>query len=55
MTDERTHLRAAEIAEQLGISERTVRRWIANRTLPSVRLNGARLVSVKALEEVLNA
>jgi len=39
------YLRAREIAERLGLSERTIRRLIADRTLPSVKIGGARLVA----------
>ena len=38
------YLRAGEIAELLGVNVRTVRRWIADGTLPSVKIGGARLV-----------
>jgi excisionase family DNA binding protein len=40
-----THLRPRQIAEQLDVSLRTVRRWIANGTLPSVKIGGVRLVA----------
>lgn len=39
------YLRARQIAEELGLSVRTIRRWLADGTLPSVRLGGARLVA----------
>jgi excisionase family DNA binding protein len=42
-------LRAAEIAEQLDVSLRTVRRWIADGTLPSVKIGGVRLVAEEDL------
>ena len=51
----RRFLRARDIAEQLGISERTVRRWIADRTLPSIKIGGARLVAEADLERALVA
>jgi excisionase family DNA binding protein len=47
------YLRAGAIARLLGVSERTVRRWITDKTLPSSRLGGARLVSRAALERFL--
>jgi excisionase family DNA binding protein len=42
---ERRYLRAREIAERVGLSVRTVRRWIADGTLCSVKIGGARLVA----------
>ncbi len=39
------YLRAREIADTLGNSERTVRRWIADGILPSCKIGGARLVA----------
>ena len=39
------YFRARGIAEQLGVDVRTVRRWIADRTLPSVKIGGVRLVA----------
>jgi excisionase family DNA binding protein len=46
-------LRAREIAERLGLSERTIRRLIADRTLPSVKIGGARLVAEADLKRAL--
>ncbi len=54
MTDP-THLRAKQIASALGLSERTVRRWISDGTLPSRRLGGARLVARADLDRLLAA
>ncbi len=51
----RTFLRPRQIAEMLGVTERTVRRWIADGTLPSVKLRGARLVARATLEQRLGA
>jgi len=48
-------LRPRQIAEMLGVTERTVRRWIADGTLPSVKLGGARLVALVTLEQRLGA
>ena len=48
-------LRPRQIAEMLGVTERTVRRWIADGTLPSVKLGGARLVARVTLEQRLGA
>jgi excisionase family DNA binding protein len=47
------YLRAREVAELLGVSERTVRRWIAEGTLPSTRIGGARLLAKADLERLL--
>lgn len=47
------HLRAAEIAASLGVSVRTVRRWIADGIVPSVKVGGARLVEEADLERIL--
>ncbi len=48
-------LRPRQIAEMVGVTERTVRRWIADGTLPSVKLSGARLVARATLEQRLGA
>ncbi len=53
--DARTFLRPRQIAEMLGVTERTVRRWIADGALPSVKLGGARLVARVTLEQRLGA
>ena len=53
MTDAPDYVRAADIARLTGMSIRTVRRWIAEETLPSRKLGGARLVPKKALERGL--
>jgi excisionase family DNA binding protein len=54
MTDAPDFLRAGEIARLTGVSVRTVRRWIADEIVPSVKVRGARLVPRKALECVLS-
>ncbi len=46
-------LRPRQIAELLGVTERTVRRWIADGTLSSVKLGGARLVARATLAQRL--
>ncbi len=46
-------LRAADIACHLGVSVRTVRRWIADKIIPSTKLGGARLVARADLEHLL--
>ena len=47
------YLRAAEVAKLTGLNLRTVRRWIADGTLPSVKLGGARLVAKSDLLRLL--
>lgn len=47
------YLRAGEIATMLGTTERTIRRWIADGTLPSVKIGGARLVPRSELDRKL--
>ena len=54
MMDEPEYLRAGEIARLSGASVRTVRRWIADEILPSVKLRGMRLVPKRALERLLS-
>ncbi len=49
----RTFLRPRQIAELLGVTERSVRRWIADGTLPSRKLGGARLVARVTLAQRL--
>jgi excisionase family DNA binding protein len=44
MTDAPEYLRAGDIARLSGASVRTVRRWIAEKILPSVKVRGMRLV-----------
>ena len=53
MTTAREYLRAGEIARLCGVSVRTVRRWIAAETLPSVKVGGVRLVARKAVQKML--
>jgi excisionase family DNA binding protein len=53
MTDGSDFLRAGEIAHLAGVSVRSVRRWIAEEILPSVKVRGTRLVARKDLERVL--
>jgi excisionase family DNA binding protein len=54
MTEPADFLRAGDIARLAGVSLRTVRRWIAEDTLPSVKVRGARLVPRKDLEQLLS-
>lgn len=51
----RRTLRLAEVAEQLGVHERTVARWAADGTLPVVRIGGVVLVRPEDLEAFLLA
>ena len=48
------YLRAGRVAHLAGVSVRTVRRWIAEETLPSVKVGGVRLVPRKDLERMLS-
>jgi len=54
MTDAPEFLRADDIARLTGLSLRTVRRWIEDKIVPSVKVRGARLVPRKGLEQVLS-
>ena len=54
MSVEAAYLRAGEIAHLLGVSERTTRRLIASKELPSVKVCGSRLVARADLERLLN-
>ncbi len=47
------YVRARRIAELLGVNVRTVRRWIADGLLPSVKVGGARLVAEADLRLML--
>jgi excisionase family DNA binding protein len=47
------YMRADQIARLTGVSLRTVRRWIATGTLPSVKVCGVRLVAEKAVQQML--
>jgi excisionase family DNA binding protein len=47
------YLRARQVAELVNLSERTVRRWIADGTLPSAKIGGARLVAVDEIRRLL--
>jgi excisionase family DNA binding protein len=53
MSAARRHIRAAALAALTGMSIRTVRRWIADKTIPSTKLGGARLVAIPDLEALL--
>ncbi len=48
--DEQAYLTARETAERLGISLRTVRRRIADGSLPSIKIGGAVRIPATALE-----
>jgi excisionase family DNA binding protein len=50
----REYLRATEIAALTGMSLRTIRRWIKNEVLPSIKLGGARLVAKAELGRFLS-
>jgi excisionase family DNA binding protein len=46
-------LRVAEVADRLSCSERTIRRWIADKTLPSVKIKGIRRIPEKAIDTLI--
>jgi excisionase family DNA binding protein len=46
-------LRVVEVAGLLSCSERTVRRWVADGTLSSVKLGGTRLIPEADLDRLL--
>jgi excisionase family DNA binding protein len=50
MNGAQKYLRAGQIAIELGVSERTVRRWIADGNLDSIKVGGTRLVARETLE-----
>jgi excisionase family DNA binding protein len=54
MTKDAIYLRAGEIAQLLGMTERTIRRWIADEIIPSTKLGGARLVAMADLYRLLS-
>ena len=54
MTNAQEYLRARDIAQLTGISLRTARRWIANKTLASGKIGGARLVAKGELERLIS-
>jgi excisionase family DNA binding protein len=53
MNERRQYVRARDVAELFGMDVRTIRRRIADGTLPSVKIGGARLVPVEALRSLL--
>jgi excisionase family DNA binding protein len=55
MTGGTEYLRAADIVRLTGASMRTVRRWIADKIIPSTRLGGVRLVARQDLDRLLRS
>ncbi len=53
MSRPRAYLRAQAVADRLGISVRTVRRWIADKTIPSTKVGGSRLIAEDDLARTL--
>ena len=47
------YVSVAQVVEQTSLSERSVRRMIADRRLESCKLGGRRLVKVSSLENLL--
>jgi excisionase family DNA binding protein len=54
MTGAPKYLRAADVARLTGMSLRTIRRWIANEVLRSIKLGGGRLVARDDLARLLS-
>jgi excisionase family DNA binding protein len=52
---ERLALRPAEVARALGISERTLRKWMREEALPFMRLDGVVLIPRGELERWMEA
>ena len=48
-------LSVEQFSDRIGCSVRTVRRWIANGVLPSVKLGGLRRVRESALERLFGS
>ena len=55
MSHRPAYLRAKAVADLLGVSVRTVRRWIADGTLPSTKVGGTRLIAGEDLERALGS
>ena len=53
MAEAQRYLRAADIAQAVGVHIRTVRRWISGGALPSTRIGGTRLVAEADLLRLL--
>lgn len=53
MNSRTAYLRAPAIADRLGVSVRTVRRWIAAEILPSTLIGRSRLVAEEDLQRAL--
>ena len=49
MSEPRKYVRAGELAQMLGVTVRTVRRWIASGAIPSDKVGGVRLVPISAV------
>lgn len=54
MTEGAAYLRATDIARLTGMHIRTVRRWMADEIIPSVKIGGARLVAKAELGRLLS-
>lgn len=53
MKDSTEYLRAGDIVALTEMSIRTVRRWIADETIPSTKLGGTRFVAKAELQRLL--
>jgi excisionase family DNA binding protein len=47
------YLRAQAVADRLGVTVRTVRRWIADKTIPSIKVGGTRFIAEEDLARAL--
>ena len=54
MTNEKTMMRVKEAAALANVSERTMRRWVKDRIVPSIRVRGLRLIPLNALLRLLD-
>lgn len=53
MSERPEYLRASQLADRLNVNVRTVRRWIADGTLPSIKIGGARLIAEADLLRIM--
>jgi len=48
------YMKPPQVARALGVSVRTVRRWLSSGQLPSARIGGTRLVAIADIERLLS-
>jgi excisionase family DNA binding protein len=51
-TNEQEFLRVAEVAKIIGVSERTVQRWVEDKVIKSSKLGGVRLIPKKEIDRL---